>query len=60
LTNAKKVFLIATGVKKAAVIEKAAQEKISNQFPASIIQQHSAGSILVDEEAGSLLERSKS
>ena len=59
LMNAKKVFLIATGLKKAAVIKKAVQEKISNQLPASIMQQHPEGSILVDEEAGSLLDRSK-
>jgi galactosamine-6-phosphate isomerase len=56
LMNAKKVFLVANGKRKADVIKKAVQEKVSEQFPASIMQQHPNGFILVDEEAGSLLD----
>lgn len=55
LMNSRKVLLVANGVRKASVIKKAIVEKITNQFPASIMQQHINGYIIVDEAAASLL-----
>jgi galactosamine-6-phosphate isomerase len=57
LMNSKKVFLLANGERKAAVIQKAVEGEINNQFPASIMQQHENGHILVDETAASLLNK---
>ncbi len=57
LMNSKKVFLLATGERKAAVVQKAVEGKINNQFPATIMQQHENGYILVDEAAASLLNK---
>lgn len=55
LLNAKKVFLQANGKRKAAVIQKTVEGEITESFPASIMQQHSNGFVLFDEEAASLL-----
>jgi glucosamine-6-phosphate isomerase len=57
LMNSQKVFLLANGERKASVIQKAVEGKINNQFPASIMQQHENGFILVDEAAASLLNK---
>lgn len=57
LMNAKKVFLLATGERKAAVVQKAVEGEINKLFPASIMQQHENGFILVDEVAASLLNK---
>lgn len=56
---AKKVLLIASGIKKATVIKNAVEEPVHNLFPASIMQQHPNGFILVDVAAGSLLDKTK-
>jgi glucosamine-6-phosphate isomerase len=58
LLTAKKVFLQANGIKKAEVIKQTVEGTITEDFPASIMQQHTNGFILVDEEAGSLLNKS--
>ena len=55
LLNSKKVFLLANGNKKAEVIKQTAEGPVTENFPASVMQQHSNGFILVDEEAASLL-----
>lgn len=55
LMNSKKVILIANGNKKAPVIKRAIEGAVSNFFPATIIQQHSNGYVMIDEEAASLL-----
>lgn len=55
LLNAKKVFLLANGSKKAEVIRKTVEGAVTENFPASIMQQHENGFILIDEEAASLL-----
>ena len=55
LLNAKKVFLMANGSKKAEVITKTVEGPVTENFPASIMQQHENGFILIDEEAASLL-----
>jgi galactosamine-6-phosphate isomerase len=59
LMNAKKVFLLANGERKAEVIKKAVEGEISNSFPASIMQQHANGFILVDEAAASHLNKTQ-
>jgi glucosamine-6-phosphate isomerase len=56
LMNTKKVFLIANGKKKAEVIKKTIEGPVTENFPASIMQQHANGFILIDEGAGSLLK----
>lgn len=56
LMNAKKVFLKADGQRKAEVIQKTVEGEVSESFPASIMQQHANGFVLVDEEAASLLQ----
>ena len=57
LLNAKKVFLMANGSKKAEVIKKAVEGTVTESFPASIMQQHENGFILIDDEAASLLSK---
>lgn len=56
LMNAKKVFLKADGKRKAEVIQKTVEGELSEGFPASIMQQHTNGFVIVDEEAASLLK----
>lgn len=56
LMNAKKVFLLANGERKAAVVKKAVEGEVTNKFPASIMQQHESGFILIDKEAASELK----
>jgi len=56
LMNTKKVFLMANGSKKAEVIKKTIEGPVTESFPASIMQKHTDGFILIDEEAGSLLK----
>lgn len=55
LMNTKKVLLLANGERKAAVIKKAVEGEINNRFPASIIQQHKNGLVLIDEPAATML-----
>lgn len=54
-TESRKAILIANGEKKAAIIHKAVQEPVTNQVPASIIQQHKNGWVMIDEAAGNYL-----
>jgi galactosamine-6-phosphate isomerase len=56
LLNAKKCFLIANGNKKAEVIKQTIEGEITESFPASIMQLHPNGFLVVDEEAASLLK----
>lgn len=57
LQESKKVILIANGTKKAEVIKKTVEEKVNNSFPASIMQKHSNGFVMIDQEAAGLLNR---
>lgn len=57
LQESKKVLLIANGAKKAEVIKKTVEEKLTTSFPASIMQKHSNGFVMVDEQAAGLLNR---
>ncbi len=55
LMQAKQVILIANGEKKAAIIKQTIEEKVSNQIPATIMQTHANGIIMVDAAAASLI-----
>jgi len=57
--NTKKVFLMANGLKKAEVIKKTIEGPVTENFPASIMQKHANGFIVIDEEAGSLLSKTQ-
>jgi glucosamine-6-phosphate isomerase len=57
LQDAKKVLLLANGIKKAEVIKKKVEGEVTTNFPASIMQTHSNGFVMIDEEAASLLGR---
>ena len=56
LLSTKKVFLIANGEAKAGVIQKAVEGEVTTAFPASVMQMHENGFVLVDEAAASLLK----
>lgn len=56
LLSAKKVLLIANGSSKAAVIKRAVEDSPDPSFPATVMQLHPNGSILVDETAASMLK----
>ena len=55
LQESKKVFLLANGTKKAEVVRRTVEEKVTDDFPASIMQTHANGFVMVDKEAASLL-----
>lgn len=57
LMNSKKAIVIANAAKKAPVIKKAIEGTVSDLFPATIIQQHANGCVMIDEEAASLLNK---
>lgn len=57
LMQTKKVMLLANGRKKAEVIKKTVEGEVTANLPASIMQTHTNGFILLDEEAGSLLDK---
>lgn len=57
LMNAKKVFLKADGKRKAEVIKQTVEGEVSEKFPASIMQLHPDGYVIVDEDAASLLTK---
>jgi 6-phosphogluconolactonase/glucosamine-6-phosphate isomerase/deaminase len=41
------------------VIKKTVEGEITNEFPASIMQTHANGFVMIDEEAASLLDQKK-
>lgn len=55
ILKAKKIVLIATGVKKAEAIKKTVKGEVSPSCPASILQQHPNAIILIDKAAAKLL-----
>ncbi|MFC0772613.1 glucosamine-6-phosphate deaminase [Terrimonas alba] len=57
LLESRKAILIANGNKKAEVIKKTVEGKVTNKFPASIMQIHLNGFVMVDEGAASLLNK---
>jgi glucosamine-6-phosphate deaminase len=56
IMNSKKIILLASGISKAEVIEKAVKGKINPNVPASILQLHNDVIIILDKEAASYLE----
>lgn len=56
IMKAKKIILLASGQKKAEIISKLVEEKISTRVPASMLQVHQNVLVIVDEEAGSQLK----
>jgi glucosamine-6-phosphate isomerase len=50
-------ILIANGIKKSGVIQKAVNGPLTNELPASIIQKHRNSLVMVDEEAASLIKQ---
>jgi glucosamine-6-phosphate isomerase len=59
LQESKKVLLLANGTKKAEVIKKTVEGEIISSLPASIMQKHSNGFVMIDEEAAGLLDHKK-
>jgi glucosamine-6-phosphate isomerase len=57
LMEARLVILIANGQKKADIIKKTIEEKVSDQLPATIMQKHKNGIIMLDAEAASMLSQ---
>jgi glucosamine-6-phosphate isomerase len=59
LMESKKTIVMANGSKKATVVKKAIEGEVTNDFPATIIQNHPQGIVMIDEEAASLLVKEK-
>jgi galactosamine-6-phosphate isomerase len=57
ILESKTLMLLASGAKKAPVMKEALQGISSNQLPASLVQQHPNGVVMLDEGAASLLNR---
>ncbi len=55
LTESKEVILLANGAKKAEVIKSTVEGVLTNAFPASIMQTHTNGIVMIDEEAAQSL-----
>lgn len=55
LMKAREVIMMANGTRKADVICRAAEGVVSNAFPATIMQQHANGKIIIDEAAAATL-----
>ena len=57
ILKARKLVLIASGEKKANIISKALHDKVNNQVPATIIQQHPDCEVILDKAAASQLNQ---
>ena len=57
ILQSNKLVLIASGEKKADIIAKALHSKVSNQVPATIIQQHADCEVILDKAAASQLNQ---
>jgi glucosamine-6-phosphate deaminase len=57
IMKAKRIMLLASGEKKAPIISKLVDGKISTKIPASILQVHPDVIVIVDEAAASLLKK---
>lgn len=56
LQDAKRVLLLANGSKKAELVKETVQGELTNAFPASIMQLHPNGVVMLDVEASALLD----
>mgnify|MGYP000307971150 FL=1 len=57
IMRAKKIILIATGVKKAEAVKNMIEGPVTPEVPASVLQNHSDVVIFLDEAAASLLSK---
>jgi len=60
ILKAKQILLLAWGSSKAEVIQKAAEGQVTEQVPASLLQQHPDCRFIVDKDAAAELTRNKS
>lgn len=60
ILKARRVILMAWGPAKAAVVQKAVEENVTEQIPASLLQQHNDCMFVLDEVAAAELTRFKS
>lgn len=60
ILKARKIYLMAWGPMKAPVVQKAVEELVTEQIPASLLQQHNDAIYVVDELAAAELTRFKS
>ncbi len=60
IMNARKIFLMGWGAVKASVIQKAVEENVTEQIPASLLQQHNDTVFVLDEFAAAELTRYRS
>src|SRR5213075_1286884 len=60
ILKAKKIILLAWGPAKAPVVQKAVEGHVTEQVPASLLQQHADCIFIVDEAAAAELTRNKS
>lgn len=59
ILKANKIILLASGKNKAEAIQKTVNGKISTQIPASLLQCHPDTTIILDQEAASLIDKEK-
>jgi glucosamine-6-phosphate deaminase len=60
ILRAKKIILMAWGPAKAPVVQKATEDNVTEQIPASLLQQHNDCTFVLDELAAAELTRFKS
>lgn len=60
ILRARRIILLAWGPAKAPVVQKAVEGNVTEQIPASLLQQHNDCTFLVDEAAAAQLTRIKS
>ena len=60
ILKSKRIILMAWGPGKAPVIKKAVEEEVTEQVPASLLQNHDDVTFIMDETAGAELTRNKS
>lgn len=57
IRNAKQILLIITGLSKAKIVKQLIEDKASEEVPASLLKDHPNFTIIIDEEAASLLDK---
>jgi glucosamine-6-phosphate deaminase len=60
ILKAKRILLMAWGPAKSAVVQKAVEDNVTEQIPASLLQQHNDSLFILDEVAAADLTRFKS
>lgn len=57
IRNAKQILLIITGLSKAKIVKQLIEDPASEDVPASLLKDHPNFTIIIDEEAASLLDK---